>query len=378
MAKKLRAKKLKMRPGDFTLVVMVLLLAIFGVIMVFSASYYWSIDKHGTPYYFLIRAGFWVVSGFFIMLFFAMLDYHKLGGKFAIAMLIVATIALALVPTPLGLNINGASRWIRLGPITIMPGELAKFAVIIFVSWYFSERPERIKSFVRGVLPMIFLCGFFGGLIMLQPNLSTAVTVVGIIVAIMFIAGLNFLYLGGLGGLSVFTLIVLIISDTEGYRWKRYASFLDPFKDPKGDGWQVVNSLLALGSGGIFGLGLGKSVQKNLYLPEPQNDFILAIIGEELGYVAIWLLLLIYIVIIWRGIKIAMLAKDRFGMLLASGVTAMIGMQVIFNVAVVTATMPPTGVTLPFISYGGNAMWMFMASTGILLNISRQQVVEGD
>lgn len=378
MAKKLRAKKLKMRPGDFTLIVMVLLLAIFGVIMVFSASYYWSIDKHGTPYYFLIRAGFWVVSGFFIMLFFAMLDYHKLGGKFAIAMLIVATIALALVPTPLGLNINGASRWIRLGPITIMPGELAKFAVIIFVSWYFSERPERIKSFVRGVLPMIFLCGFFGGLIMLQPNLSTAVTVVGIIVAIMFIAGLNFLYLGGLGGLSVFALIVLIISDTEGYRWKRYASFLDPFKDPKGDGWQVVNSLLALGSGGIFGLGLGKSVQKNLYLPEPQNDFILAIIGEELGYVAIWLLLLIYIVIIWRGIKIAMLAKDRFGMLLASGVTAMIGMQVIFNVAVVTATMPPTGVTLPFISYGGNAMWMFMASTGILLNISRQQVVEGD
>ena len=378
MAKKLRAKKLKMRPGDFTLVVMVLLLAIFGVIMVFSASYYWSIDKHGTPYYFLIRAGFWVVSGFFIMLFFAMLDYHKLGGKFAIAMLIVATIALALVPTPLGLNINGASRWIRLGPITIMPGELAKFAVIIFVSWYFSERPERIKSFVRGVLPMIFLCGFFGGFIMLQPNLSTAVTVVGIIVAIMFIAGLNFLYLGGLGGLSVFALIVLIISDTEGYRWKRYASFLDPFKDPKGDGWQVVNSLLALGSGGIFGLGLGKSVQKNLYLPEPQNDFILAIIGEELGYVAIWLLLLIYIVIIWRGIKIAMLAKDRFGMLLASGVTAMIGMQVIFNVAVVTATMPPTGVTLPFISYGGNAMWMFMASTGILLNISRQQVVEGD
>lgn len=378
MAKKLRAKKLKMRLGDFTLVVMVLLLAIFGVIMVFSASYYWSIDKHGTPYYFLIRAGFWVVSGFFIMLFFAMLDYHKLGGKFAIAMLIVATIALALVPTPLGLNINGASRWIRLGPITIMPGELAKFAVIIFVSWYFSERPERIKSFVRGVLPMIFLCGFFGGLIMLQPNLSTAVTVVGIIVAIMFIAGLNFLYLGGLGGLSVFALIVLIISDTEGYRWKRYASFLDPFKDPKGDGWQVVNSLLALGSGGIFGLGLGKSVQKNLYLPEPQNDFILAIIGEELGYVAIWLLLLIYIVIIWRGIKIAMLAKDRFGMLLASGVTAMIGMQVIFNVAVVTATMPPTGVTLPFISYGGNAMWMFMASTGILLNISRQQVVEGD
>ena len=290
MAKKLRAKKLKMRPGDFTLVVMVLLLAIFGVIMVFSASYYWSIDKHGTPYYFLIRAGFWVVSGFFIMLFFAMLDYHKLGGKFAIAMLIVATIALALVTTPLGLNINGASRWIRLGPITIMPGELAKFAVIIFVSWYFSERPERIKSFVRGVLPMIFLCGFFGGLIMLQPNLSTAVTVVGIIVAIMFIAGLNFLYLGGLGGLSVFALIVLIISDTEGYRWKRYASFLDPFKDPKGDGWQVVNSLLALGSGGIFGLGLGKSVQKNLYLPEPQNDFILAIIGEELGYVAIWLL----------------------------------------------------------------------------------------
>jgi len=178
-------------------------------------------------------------------------------------------------------------------------------------------------------------------------------------------------YLFGLGTIGAAAMAILIFSDEDGYRLKRVTSFLDPFADPLDTGFQVVQSLLALGSGGFFGVGLGKSIQKNLYLPEPQNDFILAIIGEELGYFGILLLMLAYIVLIWRGFHIAINAKDMFGSLLASGITIMIALQVLMNVAVVTSSMPPTGVTLPFVSYGGNALWLFMGSVGILLNISR-------
>jgi len=187
----------------------------------------------------------------------------------------------------------------------------------------------------------------------------------------MFMAGMKWRYLFGLGTIGAAAMAILIFSDEDGYRLKRVTSFLDPFADPLDTGFQVVQSLLALGSGGFFGVGLGKSIQKNLYLPEPQNDFILAIIGEELGYFGILLLMLAYIVLIWRGFHIAINAKDMFGSLLASGITIMIALQVLMNVAVVTSSMPPTGVTLPFVSYGGNALWLFMGSVGILLNISR-------
>lgn len=363
---------------DFWLIALVILLTLFGVVMVSSAGSYWSIDNYGSPYFFLIRDMFWAGTGFLIMIFFAIFDYHRLKGKVAIGLLIASFLTLIMVLTPLGVNINGANRWVKLGPITMMPGEFAKFAIIVFVSWYFADNPVRIKSPTRGLIPMLVLCGVYGGLIMLQPNMSTAMTVVAIIMAIMFVAGLRYIYFGILIGGGIGSALMLIFTNPDGYRAKRAVSFLDPFNSAQGDGWQVVNSLLALGSGGLTGLGLGKSVQKNLYLPEPQNDFILAIIGEELGYIGILILMIIYILTIWRGVKIAMGAGDRFGMLLASGVTAMLGIQVILNVAVVTSSMPPTGVTLPFISYGGNAMWLFMASAGVLLSVSRQQVSEGE
>ena len=304
------------------------------------------------------------------------IDYHVLADKrIAVGAMIVSIILLALVLTPLGQNINGATRWIGVGPITIMPGEVAKICSIIFVSWYLSEKPERVLSLTRGVIPMLLLGGAYAGLIMMQPNMSTAITVLFIIMMIMFVAGMKYKHLIFLFGIGGAAMCALIFTDEDGYRLKRVTSFLDPFKDALGDGYQVVQSLLALGSGGLAGLGLGKSIQKNLYLPEPQNDFILAIIGEELGYIAIILLLIVYMFMIWGGIRIAMNAPDRFGMLLASGVTAMIGIQVLLNVAVVTSSMPATGVTLPFISYGGNALWMFMFSMGILLNVSRHRKI---
>ena len=345
-------------------------LVIFGIIMVFSASYYYSISQDGTAYSYLRRQIMWVIAGFCAMVFGAAFDYRRYR-KFAIPLLILGVILLALIFTPLGHTANNATRWLKVGPITFMPGEFAKLFVIIFTAWFLSEKPDRIKSVTRGILPLVGIAAVYGLLIVKQPNLSTAITVCGIIVSMMLVAGMKWRYVFGtaaLGGAGILS-ILLFMKDT--YWYQRMTSFVDPFQDPLGEGYQAVQSLLALGSGGLFGVGLGKSVQKNLYLPEPQNDFILAIIGEELGFIGIILVLALYCCFLWRGVHVAINAPDQFGMLLASGIVLMVGIQVILNIAVVTSSMPPTGINLPFISYGGNALLMFMFSAGVLLNISR-------
>lgn len=372
MARKEKAitKDLNMKSGDFILVITMLALVIFGIIMVFSASYYYSINEYGDPYYYLKRDIVWAVTGLIIMLVLAVLNY-RVYEKFAVPIYGVSVILLLLLFTPLGVTRNNATRWIGVGEFTIMPGEIAKICAIIFVAWYFSKYPERIKSFKYGVLPMLVVAGVYGILIIKQPNLSTALTVVGIIVLMMFVAGLSLKYIVAAVVAVAGAVAGLIIMAPESEWVNRITSFLDPFADPLGDGYQVVQGLMALGTGGLFGTGLGKSIQKNLYLPEPQNDFILAIIGEELGFIGVIVLMMAYLVLIWRGIHIAINAKDMFGSMLAAGITIMIALQVMMNIAVVTSSMPPTGVTLPFVSYGGNALWLFMGATGILLNISR-------
>lgn len=355
---------------DFTLAVLVFAMALFGIMMVFSASSYSSIDEGGTPYSYLLRASVWVMAGLVLMIICTIVDY-KLFKKLAPFILVASIILLILIFSPLGITRNYATRWIGIGGFTLMPGEVAKISAIIFTSWFLSVKPERIFSFISGILPLVLLCGVYGGLIMMQPNMSTAVTVVAIIAIIMVVAGLEAKYIVGLGALGTAGIMALIFVDSGGYRLERFTSFLHPFDDPMGDSYQVIQSLLALGSGGIFGVGLGKSMQKNLYLPEPQNDFILAVIGEEMGFVCVLILMCAYIFMIWRGIRIAIDAPDRFGTYMAAGITGMLAVQVLFNVAVVTSSMPPTGVTLPLISYGGNATLLFMGSMGILLNISR-------
>jgi len=363
-----------LKSGDFILAFLVVALTVFGIIMVFSASYYYAISEYGDAYYYLKREIFWAVGGTIAMLFFSFFSYRKFA-VLAPIIFVVSILLLLLIFTPLGHEANGAVRWLSVGPITIMPGELAKIAAIIFVSWYFTRFPKFSTSLLKGVLPMLVLCGIYGGLIILQPNLSTAITVCIIIIGILFIAGMKWWHLGALfavGGAAIGGLILSGSGEGEGNYWlTRFTSFLDPFQDPLGSGWQVIQSLLALGSGGLFGLGLGKSVQKTLYLPEPQNDFILAIIGEELGFIGCLILIIVYVVLIWRCCHIALNAPDRFGMLLASGITIMLAVQVILNIAVVTSSMPPTGIALPFVSYGGNSLLIFMASMGIMLNISR-------
>lgn len=349
-----------------------LILVIFGVIMVFSASYYYSISQDGSAYSYLRRHSMWVIMGFAVMMLGASVDYRKLQ-KLAVPGLALSILLLVLVLTPLGVTINGATRWIGVGPITIMPGELAKLAAIVFVAWYLSSDMDRIKSLKYGILPMLALMVVLGGLIVKQPNLSTAITVCGIIVAMMLVAGMKWKYFFGAAGAGAAGILSIVLFMKDSYWYTRLTAFTDPFADPLDTGYQAVQSLLALGSGGLFGVGLGKSVQKNLYLPEPQNDFILAIIGEELGFIGVLCLMVVYCLFLWRGIHIAINAPDQFSMLLASGIVLMVAIQVILNIAVVTSSMPATGINLPFISYGGNALLIFMFSAGVLVNISRHE-----
>ena len=349
-----------------------LILVIFGIVMVFSASYYYSISVDGSPYGYLKRHGMWAILGFIAMMVGASMDYRQLK-KWALPILGVSVLLLLLIFTPLGVTINGATRWLGAGPITIMPGELAKLAVIIFVAWYLSEDMTRITSIKRGILPVLGVMAVVAGFIIKQPNLSTAITVCGIVVAMMLVAGMKWRYFFGAAGVGAAGILSILLFMKDTYWYTRLTAFADPFADSLGSGYQAVQSLLALGSGGLFGVGPGKSVQKNLYLPEPQNDFILAIIGEELGFVGILALIILYCLFLWRGVHIAINAPDQFGLLLGSGIVLMVAIQVILNIAVVTSSMPATGINLPFISYGGNALLIFMFSAGLLVNISRHE-----
>ena len=238
-------KKIKLKSGDFWLMLFTLMLVIFGLIMVFSASYYYSISQDGTAYSYLLRHGMWVIIGLGAMIFGAAFDYRRYK-KLAIPVCILSVILLILVLTPLGQTTNGATRWLRLGPITIMPGEIAKLAAILFVAWFLSEDTNRIKSILRGILPLIGVAGVYGGLIIMQPNLSTAITVCGIIIAMMLVAGLKWRYVVTAGGVGIAGILSIVLFMKDSYWYTRLTSFTDPFADPLNEGYQAVQSLLAL------------------------------------------------------------------------------------------------------------------------------------
>lgn len=358
-------------PADFTITVLVTILVIFGTVMIFSASYYTSLNSSGSPFDYLKKQLVFAAIGAVLMVWFSYFDYHKFI-KLNLPLMVVTVLLLVAVIAGFGTTVNGATRWIYIGPISIMPGEFAKVSAIIFTATWLRTNNNLARDFIHGLVPIGLYTALLAGLIIKQPNLSTAITLVGIVFVILWMAGLQYgCALLGIGG--VVGLMFGIATFAKNTYWaERILSFLDPFKDASGDGFQVVQSLLALGSGGLFGKGIGRSVQKTLYLPSPQNDFILAIVGEELGFVGVVILLIIFVLLVWRTLMVAVKAPDKYGMLLSGGVAGMLGLQVILNVAVVTSSMPPTGVALPFISYGGNSLWIFMASYGVVLNVSRQ------
>src|SRR5665647_1296972 len=363
----------QLREGDFILVLLVLGLSIFGIVMVFSASYYHALSKFSNPYKYLTEDTMWVMAGWIFFAFFAFLDYHFIK-KFAIPLLVIGITLLCLIYTPLGLTVNNATRWLDFKFFTVMPGEIIKFCLIIFVAAFLSDDPSRAVSFTKGILPILLVSGLCFALIYKQPNLSTAGLVILLVIGMLFVAGLPSIWLGVSFAAGIGIAVLSVLAPGGEYRLQRVIGFTNPFSDALGSGYHVVQSLLALGSGGVFGVGIGRSIQKTLYLPEPQNDFILAIIGEELGYVGLLFLMGAYLLLIWRCCHIAVRAKDYFGMMLAAGITIILSLQVIMNIAVVTASFPPTGVTLPFISLGGNAMVIFLSLMGVMTNISRQAV----
>lgn len=360
----------KKRASDFTLMIAVILLVFIGIIMVFSSSWPEALYKLGDGYHFLKKQLQASGIGLVAMLFFMNFDYWKLD-KLARLIFILSIISAFLIFTPLGIELNGARRWVNLGFTTFMPSDAIKIGSIIFLSSFLSRRKDDVKKFTKGFIPALIIIGISCGLIIMQRDLSTSATLGMALFILLFVAGANIFHLSILGVLGIAGGTLAIVG--EKFRRMRFTAFLNPFAPEVRDnyGWQAIQSLYALGSGGLFGLGLGKSRQKFFYIPEPYNDFIFAIIGEELGFLGCVTVMLLLLLIIWRGLRIALGAKDLFGCYLASGIIALIAVQSLIHIAVVTSSMPTTGITLPFISYGGTSLMMYMAAAGILLNISR-------
>lgn len=358
-------KKGQMDVVMFTLLVILLS---FGLIMVFSASSINAFYEYGNSYHYFFSQGRWVIIGFAVMLFFSGYDYHKLAQKSPMLMLVTA--GLLLLVLAVGTEVNGAKRWLGFGGASIQPSELAKTVLILFLSYRLSQEKEGAFKNPKALGPYLLVIGAFCGLVLLEKHLSGTVVLGGVALLLLFAGGVRAAHFGvGLAGAAVLAVIAII---QEPYRLERITTFMDPFAHKMDEGWQIVQSLYAIGSGGLFGVGLGRSRQKYLYIPEPQNDFIFSIICEELGWIGAILVLSLFALLIWRGIKIALNAPDKLGTYLAFGFSCLVAIQVVINVAVVTASMPVTGMQLPFFSAGGSSLVFLLWGMGIMLNVSRQ------
>jgi cell division protein FtsW len=354
---------------DIIIIAATLMLLSIGVIMVYSASAILAYHDMGDYYYYVKRQFIFAILGVIAMFFTMNMDYWILK-KWAKHALIACFALLVIVLIPgVGLVRGGAQSWLGIGAFSIQPSEFMKLAMIIFISAWLANHQKQIISFTRGILPMLGLAGLAFGLIMLQPDLGTGTVLMGTVMVMIFAAGARILHLGllALAGMAGFAGLVLAAP----YRIQRILAFLDPWQDPLGAGYQTIQSLYAIGPGGLMGLGLGNSLQKYNYLPEPYNDFIFSILAEELGFIGGSFVLLLFLILVWRGLRTAITAPDLFGSFLAVGITGMISLQVLINIGVVTGVFPVTGITLPFISAGGSSLTLILTAVGILLNISR-------
>lgn len=355
--------------GDISILIITVILAGFGVVAIYSASGYVAKTQYGDEWYFVKKQLIGFVLGIGAMLFCGSLKYHVLAGKkLRWAALIIPIVLLILVFVPgLGKTNYGATRWIGIGGVTIQPSELAKYGFVIFASAYMADNMGRMRTFL-GIFPVLLAGGAICLLIIIEPNMSVTMCVGLLMIAMLFLGGMKWKYFLMLciPALLVVPILILI----EPYRLSRLSAFLDPWENPKGEGYQLIQSLYALGNGGWFGVGLFNSRQKYRFLPFAESDFILSIIGEELGFVGVLILFLLSTVLILRGIKVASQAKDFFSFLLASGITLVYGIQTVINALVVSGSIPPTGLPLPLISSGNTSLIITMASMGILYAIS--------
>lgn len=347
---------------------MVSILCMIGIVMVFSASYASAYYKYGNSYYFVQDQLIWLILGVIVMFVMAFMSTPKFLKVIAIPSLVVAVGLLALVPF-IGVVRNDAKRWLKFGPISIQPSEIAKIAIILSFAYLITRSGEKIKTFRYGILPYVGILGVVGFLLIKQPHYSATILIFAVGGAMLIVGGINLKWVAGLAAVVIPAAAIIFMKSS--YALSRIQRWLDPWSDPLGKGYQTIQSLYAVGSGGLFGLGLGKSRQKQLYLPEPQNDFIFAIVCEELGLIGALIILLLFVALVWRGFLIAFRAPDRFSALVVMGIMVKLGLQVVLNVAVVTNLMPNTGISLPFFSAGGSALLVQMFEMGIVLGVSR-------
>lgn len=356
-------------PVDFTLVITVLLLLALGLTMVLSASSPTALSESGDSYKYFSKQLIFAIAGLPTMYIISKIDY-RFYQKFYKLAYIVSIVALVLVLI-IGREVNNATRWIYITKtLSIQPSEIVKFLMIIFYATILTKNRDKLGTYFKGLVMHILYLAPVIGLLLLEPHFSASIVIIGICSIMMIMAGCKFWHFATTGLVAGIPAIVALIIFSP-YRLTRVVTFLDPWKDATGTGWQVIQSLYAIGSGGLFGLGLGQSKQKYLYIPEPHNDFIFSILSEELGFIGCVFVIILFAIFIWRGIIIAMKAPDMFGSLIAIGITALVGIQVIINIAVVTSSMPATGMPLPFFSYGGTALFILLCEVGVLLNISR-------
>ena len=358
-----------MKKFDITLFITILIASLFGIVMIYSASYIWAEYKFNDPFKFVKHQLLFFIIGLFLMLFISKID-NKFYYKYANKLLLIAVVLLILVLIPgIGTIRNGSRSWFGIGAFGIQPSEAAKLILIIFTAKYLSHNEKSIKDVRRGVIPILSVVMFIFGLIMLQPDFGTGVIIVMSIIGMLFVSGANlkfFLYLGGIGVIGIIILILIA-----PYRLDRIISFINPWSDPLGSGFQIIQSLYAIGPSGLFGYGFLNSRQKHFYLPEPQTDFIFSIIAEEFGFMGILIVATLFLIIIYKGFKIARNSNDLFSKYLAFGITFELAFQAMLNLMVVVGLIPVTGVTLPFLSYGGSSLLITLCGMGILLNISK-------
>ncbi|NMB00106.1 MAG: putative lipid II flippase FtsW [Firmicutes bacterium] len=353
---------------DLILFMAVIILLSLGLIMVFSASSVMGLADAGNPYYYVQRQTILAVAGLILLFILMKVDYH-IFKPLALPGLVISSVLLVVVLF-VGTGSGGATRWIRVAGFNLQPSEVAKLVMVNYVAVYLSNKRDNVRKFLQGLLPILVITGIQFGLIMLEPDFGTAASLVFTVLVVLFAGGVHLGQLTFIGLLAAPVLVYLLTM--KEYRMKRIFAFIDPWADPTDTGWNVIQSLLAIGSGGLFGLGLGKSRQKFSYLPEHHTDFIFAILCEELGFLGGVSVLILFFIIAWRGLRIAMRAPDLYGTLMAIGITAMIAFQALLNIGVVTGSLPVTGIPLPFISHGGSSLLVSLMGVGILLNISRQ------
>lgn len=341
--------------------------------MVYSSSSVWSLYKFEISYYYLRRQVIFAGLGVVAMFFLSRFNYWN-WRRLVKPVFGVNLILLLLVFIPgVGVARTKAQRWINLGFVQFQPTDVTKFAMVLFTANYLVVKKDYMHTFKRGLLPVLFIAALTFGLIMLQPDLGTALTIMMTIFILLFGGGARILHLSGLvfGGVLTIAGLMAAFPKQLGYQFARLVSFLNPWADPTGSGWQIIQSLLAIGSGSLGGVGLGASRQKFLYLPEPWSDFIYSIICEELGFIGGAAVIILFLILIWRGFRIALSAPDLFGKYLAMGLTTLIAVQISINLGVVLGTLPVTGITLPLLSYGGTSLLVTLSFVGVLLNISR-------